>query len=379
MALDELRERIDAVDDQMAKLFAERMALAAEVGKEKNKTGAPIENTAREKEILNRVVSDMPEDIKLYAKQVFGILFDTSKAYQSGFVDLKSHIKEEIAQALIDGWQKFPASAVVACQGVLGAYSSIAADKLFSISNHMYFKDFEGVFNAVERGMCEFGVLPIENSLVGSVNAVYDLMARHKFYIAKSVKLSVKHYLLANAGTRLSDVKEIFSHEQAFGQCAKFLQTLKDVKLTPCENTAIAAKRLAESGRRDAACIASRECAGYYGLSVLQPNIQDNDNNYTRFIAISKKFKAYENAGKISIMVNLPHQAGSLNRVLNKFSALSLNLTKIESRPIPNSAFEFSFYFDFDAKIQNVEVQNLLSELERTSDRFVFLGSYEED
>lgn len=378
MKLEDLRGKINTIDDMVASLYVKRMNLAKEIGIIKAKSGVATESTLREKEILNRVTADMPEDLKLYAKQVFCTLFDTSKAYQSGVTRLSSKVADEIKEALAQGFVSFPTSAVVACQGVSGAYSSIAADKMLALSNNLYFKDFSGVFNAVEKGLCQYGILPIENSSVGSVNAVYDLMRQHKFYIVRSFKLRVKHYVLANSGTELKNIREIVSHEQALSQCANFLKSLKDVKITACDNTALAAKLVAESGRNDIACISSRECAGIYGLSILAPNVQDVDGNYTRFIAISKQLQVFEDADKISLMVNVPHEVGSLNKLLNKFSAHGLNLTKLESRPMPNSAFEFVFYFDFEAKVDSKEVQNLLGELETSCERFVFLGSYSE-
>ena len=378
MKLEDLRGKIDTIDDMIASLYVRRMGVAKEIGTVKAENNIATESTLREKEILNRVTADMPEDIKLFAKQIFCALFDTSKAYQSSVSNVNSDIVAEIKEALAQGKVSFPTSAVVACQGVSGAYSSIAADKMFALSNNLYFKDFSGVFNAVEKGLCEYGVLPIENSSVGSVNAVYDLMRLHKFYIVRSFKLRVKHYVLGNGGADLKNIKEIISHEQALNQCAKYIKSLGDIKITVCDNTALAAKLVAESGREDIACISSRECAGIYGLSILAPNVQDNDGNYTRFIAISKKLQVFEDANKISIMVNVPHEVGSLNKLLNKFSTQGLNLTKLESRPMPNSAFEFVFYFDFEAKIDSPQVQNLLGELENTCDRFVFLGSYSE-
>lgn len=377
MEINDLREKIDEIDNQIAKLYVERMALCREIGVIKNNTGTFIESTLREKEILNRVTKEMPDDIKYFGKQVFETLFNTSKAYQSHFNNINSEFKQHINNALITA-KPFPVNATIACQGIDGAYSGIAAGKLFAISDIMYFKDFNGVFNAVEKGLCEYGILPIENSSVGSVNAVYDLMKKHRFYIVRSIKMRIRHYLLAKQGVKLNSIKEIYSHEQALNQCSQYLKKLGDVKITVCDNTAVAAKIVAESDRDGIACISSGECTGIYGLSALASDIQNSNSNYTRFIAISKKLEIFDNADKISIMANLQHEAGSLNNVLNKFSALGLNLTKLESRPIADTPFEFAFYFDFDARIENPEVQNLLAELEHSCERFVFLGSYHE-
>ena len=376
--IQELRGNIDAIDDQIAKLFAERMSVAKEIGKLKAESNKVVADGVREREIINRVTKDMPEEIKLYGKQMFDELFSLSKAYQTRFVLQNSKLISEVRKVLEEGMEVFPNSATVACQGVAGAYSQIATDRMFPIADILYFKDWDAVFKAVEKGLCDFGVLPIENSNAGSVNAVYDLMRKHNFYIVKSIKLRIQHYLLAKSGTETKDVKEIITHEQAVSQCSEFIKTLGNVKITVCENTAKAAELVADSERTDVACICSHDCAGIYGLSILEPNVQNNENNYTRFIAIQKKLKIYENADKISIMANLPHEAGSLNKVLNRFASLGLNLTKLESRPMSNTSFEFAFYFDVTAKIEQVEVQNLLAELEKSCDKFVFLGAYTE-
>lgn len=375
--LEDIRNQIDQIDDQIAQLYVRRMALAKEVGLAKADGGTALENIPREKEILNRVASAVPDELKLYLKQVFTSLFETSKAYQQRFLNIRSDIKTAIREVLDKGAQPFPLQASVACQGVEGSYSNIAAEKLFALSDISYFKTFDAVFAAVEKGYCRYGVLPIENSSVGSVNQVYDLMKKHNFYIVRGVKVHVQHQLLAKSGVRLGDIKEVLSQEQALGQCQELLKTLKNVKVTVCENTAAASRTVAESGRNDIACIASRESAKLYGLTVLKSNVQDRANNFTRFIAISKQLEIYEHADKISIMVTLPHEPGSLNRLLNRFSALGLNLTKLESRPLENSDFEFAFYFDFEAKVEEPAVLNLLAELGYKGE-FVFLGSYRE-
>ncbi len=371
------REEIDKIDSELAKLYNERMQIAKQIGLEKARQGLSTQNLAREKEVINKVTALMDEDLQVFGKRVYETIFETSKAYQLRFANMESEFKQTIINEL-EKQSKFPTRATVACQGVEGAYSSIATNKLFEISDILYFKDFNAVMTAVEKGMCEYGVLPIENSSAGSVNAVYDLMKKHNFYIVKSTKLKVQHCLLAKQGAKLDSIKEICSHEQALQQCAEFIKSLGDVKITVCPNTAVAAKMVSEQDRTDLACISSAECTKLYDLKTLKANIQDNDNNYTRFIVISKELKIFEDADKISLTLDLPHEAGSLNKLLNKFSTLALNLTKLESRPIPTSPFEFEFYFDFDAKIGTNETLNLLAEVESEYSGFKFLGSYKE-
>ena len=376
--ISELRKEIDAIDDSIASLYVRRMEVAKSIGEFKQENKIGVGDASRERQIINRVTKDMPEEFKLYAKQLYDTLFSTSKAYQTSFVEIESSTISNIKKALNEGVAKFPTTASVACQGVAGAYSQIAADRMFPIADIMYFKDWDAVFKAVEKGFVEFGVLPIENSNAGSVNAVYDLMRKHNFYIAKSIKLRIQHHLLANKGTHIGDIKEVYTHEQAVAQCSDFIKNLGEVKVTVVDNTARAAEMVANSDRNDVACISSHDCKDIYGLQILETNVQNNENNYTRFIAITKKLKVYENATKISIMANLPHEAGSLNKVLNRFAALGINLTKLESRPMSNTSFEFAFYFDIEARVESKEVQNLLAELDNTSDKFVFLGAYEE-
>lgn len=377
MTLDEVRKQIDICDDKIAAAYAERMDLVKTVAEIKKSNGIATENTERERAILYRVTANFPEERKLFAKQVFEKIFDTSKAFQSEYLHADSPMRARIEDALKDT-EAFPVSATVACQGIAGAYSQKAADKLFPLANVLFFRDWNAVFEAVEKGLCAYGVLPIENSTAGSVNGVYDLLQKHNCYITRAVKVRIGHALLACEGTSLSDVKEIVSHEQAINQCADFIKSLGDVKITRCDNTALSAKLIAERKEKGVACICDKACAGIYGLKVLATEIQTNSDNYTRFIAVSKTLKLFEGAKKISLLVSLPHETGSLNKILTKFSTLGLNLTKLESRPIGSSPFEFAFYFDFEADLRRKEVLNLLAELDNTCDRFSFLGGYEE-
>ena len=270
----------------------------------------------------------------------------------------------------------FPKSAVVACQGTDGAYSGIACKKAFENSQIIYFNSFEAVFRAVDTGLCEYGVLPIENSSNGSVSQVYDLMKRHNFYIVRGIKLAVNHNLLMNSGGTKDNIKEIISHEQALGQCSGFIESTKGVKVTLCVNTAVAARTVAESGRIDMAAISSFECAEYYGLKTLSREICNEAHNYTRFICISKTLKIFAGAEKIGVMLILAHKPGALVSVLSKISEHGFNLTKLESRPLSGREFEFMFYFDIETNGE--DISSLLDELERASELLIFLGHYSE-
>ena len=267
---------------------------------------------------------------------------------------------------------------MVACQGVEGAYSQIACEKIFKNPFIMYFKNFDGVFNAIEQGLCQYGILPLENSTAGSVKKVYDLMIQHNFSIVRTYRLKVDHNLLANPGAEISDIREIYSHEQAINQCSDFLKQLPGVKIIPVENTAVAAQMVCKSGRTDVAALSSRSCAELYGLNCLAASVQDKGNNRTRFICISKNLEIYPGSDKTSIMMVLSHRPGALYKVLARLYVLGINVTKLESRPIPDRDFEFMFYFDLDTSIYSEEFVQLMCELDDLCEEFKYLGSYTE-
>ena len=287
-------------------------------------------------------------------------------------------MNKKFLQSLETTEELFPKSARVGCCGIPGAYGQVAADRLFALADITYFNSFKAVFQAVEKGLCRYGILPIENSTAGTVASVYDLMRGHNFSIVRSVRLPIKHALLVNPGTAAADIKEIFSHEHALKQCSNYLEKFPGAKLTTCSTTAQAARLVAESGRKDVAAIGDISCVEHYHLSALATCIQDSDYNYTRFICISKEPEIYPGADRISIMTTLPHRPGALNSLLERFSVLGLNLSKLESRPIPGENFEYMFYFDFDGSVADADVRALLITLSMENDEFVFLGNYRE-
>lgn len=378
MDIQELRNQINEIDEQLVRIFDARMKVALQIGKYKKENDLPVFDPARERAVLAKQTSAVDEDMSAYVKLLYTTLFDLSRSYQQRYMTQGSSISNHIAEAIRNTSPVFPKKTVVACQGIEGAYSQQACEKLFDLPNIVYFKRFEGVFQAIESGLCEYGVLPIENSSYGSVTEVYDLMRKHRFHIVRSAKMKINHCLLAKPGTKLSEIREIFSHEQAIGQCSEFLRQLKDVKVTVCENTAVAAQMVSSSGRLDAAAISSPSCAALYGLQVVKRDISNSDSNYTRFICIAKNLEIYPGANKMSLMLSVQHKPGALYNMIAKFAALGLNLTKLESRPIPGTDFEFMFYFDLDASVYDDAALQLLSELDEGTDTFTYLGSYSE-
>ncbi len=376
MDLNELRGKIDEIDDQMVSLFGQRMDLAAKIGAYKKEHGLPILMPAREREKLQDVAQKAGPDMENYTRVLYSMLFELSRSYQSKRSDTQTPLYREITKAIESTPKLFPQKVMAACQGVEGAYSQIACEKIFKSPFIMYFRNFEGVFNAIEQGLCQYGILPLENSTAGSVKKVYDLMIQHNFSIVRTFRLKVDHNLLVKPGVKLSEIREIYSHEQAIGQCSEFLQRLPGVSVVPVSNTAVAAEMVSKSERRDVAALSSRSCAELYGLECLACSIQDKGNNRTRFICISKNLEIYPGSDKTSIMMILPHRPGSLYKVLARLYTLGINVTKLESRPIPDREFEFMFYFDLETSIYSEEFIQLMCELDDLCEEFKYLGSY---
>ena len=376
MDLSTIREQIDSIDSQILRLFLERMRLGEQIAAYKQENELPVLNKAREREILARVQAEAG-DMEPYAYQLFTMLIDLSKARQTELYAPASRVRPLIEHALAAPEEVFPRTGTIACQGVEGGNSQAACDKLLPRGNIVYVKSFEAVFDAVESGLCKFGVLPIENSANGSVRMVYDLLSRKHFSIVRGTTLHIRHELMAKPGTKLSDITEIYSHEQAIGQCSRYLASLNGkVKVTPCANTAVAAKMVAEGINPHAAAISSHSCAELYGLSVLRDDIQDSDNNYTRFICIAKNPVIYAGSNKISLIMDCKNEPGALKSILSKISSYGVNTSKIESCPVVGRNFEFIFFFDLDASVREPGVMPMLEELERTSELFNFLGNY---
>ena len=378
MELKDLRAEIDKIDDELVRLFGARMEIAAKIADHKKANSLPIFVPAREREKLQDVAKKAAPEMANYTRVLYSMLFELSRSYQSKRNDGRTALYHQIADAIENTPKLFPQAPMVACQGVEGAYSQIACEKMFKSPFIMYFKNFEAVFNAIDQGLCQYGILPIENSTAGSVKKVYDLMIRHNFSIVRTFRLKVDHNLLVKPGVKLSDIKEIYSHEQALNQCSDFLHSLTGITVIPVANTAIAAEMVANSDRRDIAAISSRNCAELYGLENIAPSVQDKGNNRTRFICISKNLEIYPGSDKTSIMMILPHKPGALYKVLARLYTLGINVTKLESRPIPDREFEFMFYFDLETSIYSDEFIQLMCELDELCEEFKYLGSYTE-
>lgn len=289
-------------------------------------------------------------------------------------------LAEALHDELARGRTTFPARACVTCQGTAGAYSEQAARRLFAEPDIRFVPSFDDVFRAVECSETPYGVLPVENSTAGSVAAVYDLMRLHRFRIVRAVRLRIDHALLGVPGAREEDVREVVSHPQALAQCSRYFARHPGVRATPVSNTAVAARRVAEEGRRDLAALASPTCATLYGLAPLCESVADVANNSTRFLCIARDLELYPDACKTTLVFTVPHRPGTLYRVMGRFAEQGLNLTKIESRAIPGSDFEYRFIVDLEASPFDARVAGLLADLASSPDldSFEYLGSYAE-
>ena len=378
--LSELRQQIDRIDEQIFRLFSERAEVSEGVAAYKREHGMRVFDPTRERAKVAAAASAAPEDLATYAQVLMELLMEASRARQHALLgdEPEDPTLVRIAEARATTLELFPPTARVACQGVEGAYSQIAAERIFRRPRIAYEPTFDGVFRSVEQGIADYGVLPMENSTAGSVNQVFDLLAEHSCHIVRTTRVKVDHHLLANRGATLEGIRDVYSHQQAISQCAEFLSGLPDVRVHVCENTAVAAKRVAESGRDDVAALSSRPCAELYGLEVLSADVQDRENNYTRFACISRALEVYPGADRTSLMIVLPHRPGALYKLLAKFYALDINLLKLESRPIPERDFEFMFYFELECPVAAPEFSSLMATIGGLCQECRYLGSYAE-
>jgi len=373
-----LNESLYDIDKELISLITKRIELSHQLNETTDDEGLNVPLAQIERDAISNASNIASEDLASGIEAVYRTMMSTQQIYNNQKNGVKSATYENIQKALQATPQLFPERATVACQGVAGAYSQSACEGLFKSPSIMYCNTFEAVFKAVESGLCKYGVLPIENSTAGSVNAIYDAMISHNFSIVKSIRIRVNHCLVAKPGTKIEDIKEIVSHEQALSQCKKYISTLNGVKTKEVANTAMAAKMVSQSERTDLAAIASSNCSDYYDLKELATEIQDNNNNYTRFICITKNNEVYPGADRISFMMTLPHKPGALYKVISRLNALGINMRKLESRPLQGREFEFMFYFDVEASIYSPDVEKMLTDLEQDTESFRYLGAYSE-
>ncbi len=369
--LNELRLAIDAADRDLVDAFVRRMEVAAGIAEAKREMGKAVFDPAREGIKLNSVAALAGEKMANYTRSLYSLLMELSRDYQNRILGPESAPIRIMAEG-------FPRTAHVACQGKAGAYSEIAARTLFEEPDIEFCPTFESVMQAVSDGRVKYGVLPVENSNAGCVEAVYSLLNKYGVYIVREVKCSVRHSLLARRGAKLEEIREVISHEQAVSQCSEFLAAHPEIKVSYAENTAVAAKLVAESGRNDIASLSSRRCAEIYDLDELARDVQNTDNNRTRFLCVSKKLEIYPDADKTSIIIVTDNKPGALYKVLSRFFALGINISSLVSQPIAGSDFESRFYLDFESPVLSDDFAALIENAPSMCREFKYLGSYKE-
>ncbi len=355
------------IDDHMAELLIERLQLMT-----KECTADPSRAQRWLDDILQKDETLSPQ-LHLFAqtlRDIYQVMQETQTP--------PSPWDERLTQALTETPHCLPRGGDVAVQGTVGAYSELAARHTFPYGRLHYFPQFGDVAQAVAEGRCTYGLLPIENSNGGSVHAVYDLFTRYPLHISLAHRQLIRHGLLGKPDATLSDIREVLSHPQALAQCSQFLSAHPEITVTEVSNTARAAETVRNADRRDLAAIASIHCADLYELSLLDDAVQDSAHSYTRFVCVHRNLEIYPGANKISMVLSTDHQPGSLYRVISQLAALGLNMTKLESRPIPGRNFEFLFYFDFEGSVHTPAVRQFLNHLAATNKDFMLLGHYPE-
>lgn len=371
----ELREQLDVIDNQIVDLYEKRMSICEQVGEFKIEAGRKIFDKQREIEKLSAVTANVTDEFhKKGIRELFEQLMSMSRKLQYQLLTKKGALGRLpfIGVEKLD-WEH----SRIVFQGTEGAYSQAAMEKYFGKDiNSFHVQTFRDAMEAIEEGSADFAVLPIENSSAGMVNEVYDLLVEFENYIVGEVFLPIEHTLAGLPGTKLSQIERVYSHPQALMQSARYLDEHRDWQQISVANTAVAAKKVLEDHICTKAAICSAYAAKYYGLEVLVDKVNDSASNTTRFIVVTNQKIFLEDASKISICFEVPHESGSLYHLLSHFIYNDLNMTKIESRPIEGRNWEYRFFVDFDGNMADAAVKNAIRGLREESRNLKILGNY---
>lgn len=367
--LDNLRRDIDRIDIQILDALARRRQLVGEVIVAKNEQRAPLRDAMREEQLLERLITRGREQglDAYFVTRVFHEVIADSVRLQH------MHLMPEYGNRDLK---------TVAFQGIEGAYSELAGRKFFAgAAGEVVYAGhptFEQVVDAVEDGTADFGVLPVENTTAGSINEVYDLLSVARVSVVGEEVLRVEHCLLGVDEVPLSALRRVLSHPQALAQCMKFLARLPHCEAQPYRDTAMAVRLVQERKDPTWAAIASEEAGRLYGLKVLHRNIEDQEHNYTRFVVVARSPLRVDSRipCKTSIVIATSHEEGSLLQALNVLHEYRINLTKLESRPVPGMPFQYLFYIDFEGNVTEAPVQEALVRLRSATTSLKVLGSY---
>ncbi|MBY8039221.1 prephenate dehydratase [Vibrio fluvialis] len=372
-SLEEIRLRLNELDDQLLSLFSERRKLSIEVAKSKVETSKPVRDAAREQQLLVKLIHAGKDKYQLdaqYITKLFHTIIEDSVLLQQAYL-----------QNLANPQSRKPL-ARVAFLGSKGSYSHLATREYFSRKNteliELNCEQFKEVTRTVESGHADYGVLPIENTSSGSINEVYDLLQHTTLYIVGEITQPIEHCLVATKDISLEDLKVLYSHPQPHQQCSEFLSRLKGVKLETCASTADAMKKVQELNRTDVAAIGNASSGKLYGLQAIQGNIANQTENHTRFIVVARKpvEVSPQIPAKTTLIMSTSQEAGSLVSTLLVLQRYGINMTKLESRPIMGNPWEEMFYVDLEAHLDSEGMQQALVELTRLTRHLKVLGCY---
>ncbi len=373
--LKETRDKIDDVDKKLVQLFEERMKLCQEVAEYKIANGKQVLDVTREKEKIEKIETLVNADFNRHAAgELFKQIMAMSRKLQYQILANHGMISDVLFES-VDTIKK--PGIKVAYQGVEGAYTHEAALQYFGEEVDCYHVEtWKDAMEDVKEGRANYAVLPIENSTAGPISQVHDLLIEYDNYIVAETYVKIEHALLGLPDAQLSDIKTVYSHAQALMQCSKFLDQHRNWQQISYINTAVSAKKVVEDGIKTQVAIASKQAAKLYGLKILKEKINHADMNTTRFVIVGREKIYTKEADKISICVEIDHESGSLYNVLSHFIYNEINMTKIESRPLEDSKWEYRFFMDIEGKLGDAAIKNTLRGVSEEVNKFVVLGNY---
>ncbi len=373
--LQEIRGEIDRIDDQIVKLYEERMQLTSEVAEYKINTGKQVFDRAREESKLSTLSGKAGSEFTRHGiRELFEQIMAMSRKKQYKLLTEHGIVPPQEFE-LVE--QLDYSNARIVFQGLEGAYSQQAMEMFFGENcDSFHVESWKDAMEAIKNGSADYAVLPIENSSAGIVSENYDLLVEYDHYIVGEQIIRIDHALLGMEDADERDITTVYSHKQSLMQCSEFLDRHADWEKLSVSNNAVAAKKVKEDGSISQAAIASAKNAKIYGLKVIRNSIQNNKDNSTRFIVVTGKKIYTMSADRISICFEINHESGALYHALSHFIYNGINMTNIQSRPLQNKNWEYRFFVDFEGKFEDHAVQNALRGLKEETISFRILGTY---
>lgn len=376
--LGKIREKIDKLDSQLVELLEERLEIVQEVAQFKKQTGKRIFDEKREKEVVQKNLKRVKnKELDHYIELILKDIMDSSKEYQKFKIGISTkYVNDLDLKNKKLGYTGVPGSyAYEVLINILKNNKNLDVDSIEESKNIFHFNSHKNLVEAVHTKKIDIGILPIENSIVGEVRDSIDLINTKNIHIIGEVRHKISHNLLGVKGSKIEDIKNIYSHEQAFMQCSHFLSK-HEWHLNRMTNTAISGKYIAKEGKKENACIANMKTKEVYRLELLKKNINNEEENYTRFFIISSEDTVIDGSDKISIVTSANNESGALIGLLQIFYKYGLNMVNLKSRPRVNKPWEYYFYIDFEGNMSSEKVKMALEEIREKSNYLQILGNY---